>query len=117
MGTGAALVDAFDQRASKSLSVTHVVAPGPSWLVVYADDKGLPGKVLGKRSLETTDAIGVVVPLESKPRKGGVFVRLHADTGTVGTFEYQSSASATMAGPDQPYIVGGGDVVKRIKLR
>jgi hypothetical protein len=116
MGAGAALLDVFDQPASRTLNVTHVVAPGPSWIVVSADENGAPGRVLGQLSIPATDAIGVGVPL-ARPAKGRVFVSLLSDGGTVGALEYQGSRGSTPTGPDVPYVVGGGEVVTRAELR
>jgi len=118
-GSGNAVLDVFDQAASKGLTVTHVVAPGPSWLVVYADQNGVPGKELGRLALSASDLIGVTVPLAHKPAPGGVFVALHTDAGMIGTFERPTStgATSTPGGADTVYVVGGGQVMKRIVLR
>jgi hypothetical protein len=116
MGAGAALLDVFDQPKSKKLNVTHVVTPGPSWIAVYADENGVPGRLLGQLSIPATDAIGVAVPLASAPTTAGVFVELHVDDSVIGTYEYQRS-TATSVGPDAPYVVGGGEVIKHAYLR
>jgi hypothetical protein len=118
-GSGNAVLDVFDQSASATLTVTHVVTPGPSWLVVYADKNGAPGRELGRLALAATDSISIGVPLHKKPAPGGVFVALHADEGTVGTFERPSSTGATTTpgGADNLYVVGGSQVMKRIELR
>jgi hypothetical protein len=116
MGQGAAVLDVFDQPASKAVNVTHVVTPGPSWIVVYAEKNGVPGAVIGRRSVGALDAIGVTVPVSSTPR--GAFVALQVDGGAKGRLEYQRSGTASPGvGPDQPYVVGGAEVIKRIVLQ
>jgi len=117
MDTGAALLDVFDQPAGKTLNITHVVTPGPSWIVVYADDNGVPGRERGRRSITATDAIGVTIKLKGPRGKLGEFVALHADAGMLGTFEYARSADATGTGPDAPYVIGGAEALKHIILR
>jgi len=119
-GAGSAILDVFDQAASPKLTVTHVVTPGPSWLVVYADANGVPGEELGRLDLATTDSIDISVPLSAKPKPGGVFVALHADAPPIGTFERPASVMSTAAptaGTDNVYVVGGGQVIRRIELR
>jgi hypothetical protein len=118
-GSGNAVLDVFDQPAAATLNVTHVVTPGPSWLIVYADENGAPGRELGRLALAATDSIGIGIPLYKKPAPGGVFVALHADEGVVGTFERPSSTGATTTpgGTDILYVVGGSQVMKRIALR
>jgi hypothetical protein len=113
---GAAVLDVYDQKRTNTVALTHVVAPGPSWVVVYADEAGKPGRVLGKSSLAATDAIDVVVPLGSVPATGGVFVALLADRGKTGVFEYGSFDPASTS-PDRPYVAGGAELVRRIALQ
>jgi hypothetical protein len=116
MGAGAAVLDVFDQPAAKSLNITHVVTAGPSWIVVYADNNGSPGKERGRLSIDATDAVGVTVPLSGRGGKFGEFVSLNTDRGKIGTFEYSRSSNATGTGPDSPYVIQGAELLRHVVL-
>jgi hypothetical protein len=116
MGAGAAVLDVYNQPAASTVNVTHVVSSAPSWVVVYADENGGPGKVLGMTRIGATDAIGLEVDLKGPVAKRGAFVALHADTGKPGVFEYDRSRPTTNM-PDPPYLAGGAEVMKRIELQ
>ena len=115
--SGAAVLDVFDQKRAKTIELTHVVTPGPSWVVVYAEEAGKPGRVLSRSSLAATDAIDVAVPFNAAAGASAVFVAIHADTGVPGVFEYGSSYDPASISPDRPYVAGGTELVKRITLR
>jgi hypothetical protein len=79
------------------LVIDRVVANQPGWLVIYADDNGQPGQVLGYAEIAQGVNEGVVVevdPLQSTPH---LFAQLHVDDGESGVFE--------SPGPDRPLQV------------
>jgi hypothetical protein len=116
MGAGAAVLDVYNQPAASTVNVTHVVSSAPSWVVVYSDENGGPGEVLGMTRIGATDEIGLEVDLKGPVATRGVFVALHADTGRSGVFEYNRSRPTTNM-PDPPYLAGGAEVMKRIELQ
>lgn len=116
LGANAAVLDVFEQPAASTLNVTHIVSPGPSWVVVYAQTNGVPGRVIGRASIGATDVVGFSVKLAGDVTPRDVFVALQVDAGVVGTFEYDpANASATL--PDAPYRAGGAELMKRVHLR
>jgi len=117
MGAGAALLDVFNQPAATTVSVAHVIVPEKSWIIVYAEENGAPGRVMGQVSIPATDAIGVTVSLMDPPAARSVFVALHIDEGVADTFEYARGVGGASKGPDRPYIVGGTEAIKRIDLQ
>ena len=113
---GRAVLDVFDQETTGIVTLVHVVAPGPSWAVAFADENGSPGRVLGSVSVNATDALNLTVPLADASYRGSVFVVLLSDRGVRGVLEYDRYASVATA-PDQPYVVGGEELVKNVGLR
>ena len=115
LGAGGAVLDVFDQPGRARLDITHVVTPGPSWLVVSSDVNGAPGQLLAQMSLTATDAIGIALAYQRPAGSDSVFVSLHKDDGVLGSFEYRSATASST--PDQPYLIGGTPAVKRVGLQ
>lgn len=72
---------------------TVVVVPsatsvGPGWLVIHADQGGSPGDILGHAPLDAGTTNNVTVMLSAPVADGAtLYAMLHADSGTIGTFE------------------------------
>ncbi len=71
--------------------VSRAVAPEPAWLVVYLEEEGLPGLIIGSAPLETGINENVVVTLGETAVTGQLFLQLHQDTETLGVFDYPRS--------------------------
>jgi hypothetical protein len=114
---GSATLDVFDQaETSGTVLITHVATPGPSWITVSADASGVPGAILGSRSLGATDTVDVKVPLNNTTYRGPVWVGLHVDAGTTGVLEYDRFGSFSSS-PDQLYTVNDKELLLHVKLQ
>lgn len=94
-------VEALEQAVDEDgqFVVSSVFALQDGWLVVYADDEGAPGEVLGHVPIEAGESSDVVVPLDAFSLTPVLHVRLHEDTGQAGEFEYPQA--------DEPLEVDG----------
>jgi hypothetical protein len=115
---GEAVLDVADRlTVIDTLVVDRVVAPGPSWVVVYlVDDTGAPGEVAGVVPVAAGETMGVSVPISTASGlTGKVLVALQADRGTAGAFEFDAADPG--AGPDKPYAIGGTELSRPVLLR
>lgn len=98
------VIQAFDQLLTDGqLVVTSVTAPQEGWLAIHADAGGAPGDVLGYTAVNagTTANLSITLSGDVTPV---VWPVLHADTGTIGEFEF-----GTVDGADEPISVGNDD--------
>jgi hypothetical protein len=79
------------------LLIREVTAVEPGWVVVYADDSGSPGAVLGYSAVEEGQSEDLAVLIDPLAATETLHVRLHADAGESGVFDYP--------GPDNPVSV------------
>jgi hypothetical protein len=79
---------------SDSVLVNMVVAMKPGWVVIFTDENGQPGKVLGHVAVPAGTSNDVKVTIDSKKATDKMIAMLTIDAGTIGTFEYP--------GPDVP---------------
>jgi hypothetical protein len=115
---GQAVLEVADRlTVIDTLVIDRIVAPGPSWAVVYlVDDTGAPGEVAGVVPVAGGETLGVSVPISAESGlTGKVLVALQADRGTVGTFEFDAADFG--AGPDTPYTIGGIELSRPVLLR
>ena len=63
-----------------SVTIPLVVSDVPVWVVVYGDDDGVRGPVLGRVRQPAGLLIDVIVPLDDAP-PGTVYVAIHRDNG------------------------------------
>lgn len=105
-----------NQKAVTSrVRIDRVVAPGPSWVVVQADNgAGEPGRVLGTVHVEKGESTDVDVAVEAVGLPRVAVATLFSDRGVVGKFEYSGSAGSdgmgggsTPVGADKPYVADG----------
>lgn len=97
-------VSAVDQTVddSGSVVISSVVALEDGWLVLYADEEGEAGEMLGHAAVEegeNSDVSFTVDPYQVTERLHAV---LHSDQGELGTFEFP--------GVDTPVEVDGDEV-------
>ena len=87
-----------------SVTVMEVFSDGPGWVVVHADNSGQPGEILGQASVNGGINESVSVKVDESKVTTKLFAMLHADTGSVGVFEFP--------GADEPIKVDGQVVIK-----
>lgn len=103
-------VEALEQAVDEDgqFVVSRVFALEDGWLVVYADDEGAPGEVLGHVPIEAGESSDVVVPLDAFGVTPVLHVRLHEDSGESGEFEYPQA--------DEPLEVDGEEVAAAVDV-
>lgn len=72
-----------------------VVSDLAAWVVIYADDAGAPGAIIGQAWLPAGVSHDVPVRIDTAQATSTLYARLHLDGGALQTFEYP-------AGPDAP---------------
>jgi hypothetical protein len=88
-------------------TVDRVFTDGPSWLVIYNSANGAPGEIIGKEKVPTGLSRNVRVYVKFNSRTETLFVKLHADAGKIGEFEFP--------GPDEVIVVDGNEVMTSFK--
>ncbi len=96
---------------SGTITVRSAMIDAPGWLVVHADDNGAPGAVLGQTALDQGVNLDVTVNVDPAAAGNSVWLMLHYDTGTVGTYEF-----GEVEGADAPVMLNGGPVMTQITL-
>lgn len=87
-------VEVIDQAVDEEgeVVVSRVFTPDGGWIVVYAAESGdagsEPGTVLGHTAVEAGEQLDVTVTVDPYLVTPTLFVRLHADTGEVGVFDF-----------------------------
>lgn len=71
-----------------TITVERVVSNGPGWLVVYNDDNGQPGLIIGFVPLEPGLNTAINIPLQENSLTFTLYLWLHEDSGTPGEFDY-----------------------------
>lgn len=71
-----------------TITIERVISNGDGWAVVYNDDGGQPGRIVGSAFLEDGLNTLVAVPLVENALTANLFIWLHEDTGVSGQFEY-----------------------------
>lgn len=89
------LIDAKPQFVTDSVAVDRVVIDQDGWLVVTTDDRRAPGGVLGYVALSAGTHADVRVPVAGDVT-GQVWVVLHQDSDTIGSFEYGQTETADL---------------------
>lgn len=113
---GQAAIEVADQPgASGSLTVDRAVAPAGAWIVVHLDDEGAPGQRVGLQQIPAGENASVTVKLDPLPLTDKVFVAVHADQGTPGTFDFDMMDKINSA--DQPYFVNDEEVATSIAVK
>lgn len=103
-----------DQIGVDSLVVDKVEAPGSAWVVVHADDNGMPGERVGLAHIDKGVTTDVRVKLKDvKTEK--VIIAVHADKGTLNTFDFDMDKAEKS--PDRPFFVGGAELAKIVMVR
>ena len=82
-----------------TVTISELVAPEPSWLVIYADDGGQTGDVLGYTAVPEGESKDVTVDVDVYRATPTLHAALHRDAGERGEFEFP--------GPDEVLQVEG----------
>jgi len=113
---GEAAIEVADQPgAAGSLLVQSATAPAGAWIVVHLDDDGAPGQRVGLQQIPAGTSSDVAVRLEPLPLTDQLFVAVHADRETAGTFEFDMMDKINSA--DQPFFVNGEEVATAVSVR
>ncbi|MCZ7572332.1 MAG: hypothetical protein M5U01_27580 [Ardenticatenaceae bacterium] len=89
--------------------VSSVVYTGPGWIAIHKDDNGKPGAVVGHSAVKAGTNEDVTVLLDETPGEGDkLWVMLHTDAGTEGTYEFP--------GPDAPVMENGQIVMEQFTV-
>lgn len=103
-------IEAIEQAVDEEgeIVVSRVYAPDGGWLVVFADEDGQPGVLLGHASLAPGEQRNLTVTVDPYLVTPVVHLRLHADTGEAETFEYPDA--------DEPIEVDGEPVATTVDI-
>jgi len=105
-------ISAWDQQITNdTVMIGSVISDQPTFVSVRADDSGKPGNVLGSAPVKagTTGAVAVSIP--GGTDANDVWVTLHTDAGTQGTFEFDGQSGA-----DMPIVLDREEAQKEIRL-
>lgn len=100
--TAESSVTASDQESDGTqVTIDQVDAAEAGWIVIYADEDGAPGEVLGQTAVAPGTTDNVIVNLDT-PISGEttLWAVLHVDAGTQGTFEFPG-ADVAAGGDDE----------------
>lgn len=102
-----ATLEAADQLVlNGSVTVARVVADGPSFVAIHADDgQGGAGDMIGFTPLNGGESLDVQVPIETDSATATLHAMLHTDDNTIGTFEF-----GTLEGADEAVMVNGSPI-------
>lgn len=84
------------------LVISQVVAPEAGWVVVYTDESGSAGEVLGFSAVNEGQNEEVTIQIEALSATETLHVLLHTDAGDSGVFDFP--------GPDDPLSDESGPV-------
>ena len=110
VGMDEAAIEAEDQTAGKSVTISRVLAPADAFVVVHkATADGMPGERLGFVRIPAGESTNVAVELdEALEGETKLIAAIHADRGVPG--ELQFDMEDPVESPDQPYFVDGMEV-------
>lgn len=74
-----------------SIMVERVISNGPGWLVVYRDEGGVPGLIIGSAPLNDGLNEQVVAPVRAANVTEQLFIFLHEDTEPGGGFNFPAA--------------------------
>jgi len=104
---GVPSVSAYNQYAPTpdgTVIIANAVSVGPGWVVVFADENGSPGEMLGYAPVRDGLNLDIPVRLRYPEADRWYIVQLHKDAGVIGKFEYP--------GPDEPVLGANGKPVR-----
>jgi glucose/arabinose dehydrogenase len=103
--TGLPEVVVHDQpTVNDTVTITLVFSPGAGWVVVYAEEAGDPGPVIGFSSVMEGINRDVQVDIDPERVSETLFAGLHEDAGVIGAFEFPGPDELIEIN-DQPLVV------------
>lgn len=89
-------VTAIEQAVDEAgtIMISNATLPEAGWVVVYSDEDGEPGEVLGYAPAGPGSSTDIPVTIDPYLATDTLHVRLHENAGEVGEFEFP--------GPDEP---------------
>jgi len=97
------------QLSNNSVMVDDVVSTGPGWIIIYSvGANGQPDQPIGHAAVKDGDNQMVMVQLDPAKAQGTLIAQLHADKGTIGTFEFP--------GDDAPVMIGVQMIASTFKI-
>jgi vacuolar-type H+-ATPase subunit H len=101
------IMDANDQFVSQpQVILNSVTVQQPTWVVVYAGDDN-PNRVIGSILVQEGTTPNVTVPIDDIANvTPALWVMLHPDTGTTGTFDFGQSEDADLPLPEGDNAIG-----------
>lgn len=99
-------INANDQSLTEEgvVLIESVSSSEPGWLVIFADEAGMPGSELGYEAVPAGESESVSVTIDPRSATPTLHARLHIDAGNSGEFEYPGS--------DMPLQNDAGEVVE-----
>jgi hypothetical protein len=90
-----------------TVSVAEVINPGNGWIVIYTDDNGSLGPIIGFSHV-VGSALDVRVDIDATQATDTLHAVLHEDRGMITLFEYP--------GPDVPVEMNGDFVMDSFRI-
>ncbi len=109
-----ASLEVSDQLGANTLVIDRVEAPGDAWVVVHADDNGMPGERVGLTHIDKGVNNDVRVELKGVMSEK-VIVAVHADKGAPDKFEFDMEDKEGSA--DRPFFVDGMELAMVVTVR
>ncbi|MCU0514110.1 MAG: hypothetical protein MUE40_16260 [Anaerolineae bacterium] len=103
---GAPAMRAESQIVTDTVMIDSVSSQGPGFVVIHADNAGAPGEVIGFAPVSDGISLDVAVTVDAARVTPVLFPMLHADTGTVGTYEF-----GEVEGEDLPQAGSSGSAL------
>lgn len=88
---------------SNTILVNMVVTQKPGWVVIFSDQNGQPGMLLGYAAVPAGTSNDVKVTIDAAKATDKMIAELHMDAGKIGNFEFP--------GPDLPIKNGATTVM------
>jgi hypothetical protein len=101
-------IEVHDQEVREgTVLIAEVINPGGGWIVIYADDNGSRGPIIGIAPI-VGSALNVRVDIATAHATETMYAVLHEDRGMIGEFEYP--------GPDVPVEFNGLKVEESFRI-
>ena len=113
-GAKFAQLDVADQLGVDTLVVKRVLAPADGWVVVHADNDGMPGDRVGFAHVSKGENLDVKVALKGVTTEQ-VIVAVHADKGTPNQLDFDMMKK--LESPDRPFFVSDKELAKEVVVR
>ncbi len=98
-------VYAVDQpTVDNTVRITRATINDPGWVVVHADDNGVPGPVIGYAAIPAGISATIQVQIDLESATDVLHAMLHVDAGEIGQFEFPG-------GPDVPVKAADDTIV------